>query len=147
MISATTCITAMDTGSEMRPNRYSSDTDLADILYPPGRVLQGLSLLFHGLTHEPDGRRADPRPLAAAWSQMTTKEVEHQCRDLCALVFEREVSSVEQMQLGLRQIAQVRTRALGGDLPAGPFVFRPTHASRRNKGLFQRAGDLISSPL
>ena len=47
-----------------------------------------------------------------AW-QLPIQEVEHERGDVVALVLQREVAGVEQVQLRVGQIAQVRTRAVG----------------------------------
>lgn len=45
--------------------------------------------------------------------ELPVEEVEHQLGDLRAFVFQHEVPRVEQVQLGLGQFVQVRTRAVG----------------------------------
>jgi hypothetical protein len=45
---------------------------------------------------------------------LPVEEVEHQRGDFCSFVFEREMSRIEQMKLGIGQIAQVCAGALRG---------------------------------
>src|SRR4030095_3626611 len=51
----------------------------------------------------------------SATQQCFIEEGAHQPRDLFTLVFEREVPRVEQMQLGARQILQIRPSTVGGE--------------------------------
>lgn len=46
--------------------------------------------------------------------QIPVQEFEHQTADFVALVFEREMAGVEQVQFGIRQVPQVGTCAGGG---------------------------------
>src|SRR5436853_449760 len=50
--------------------------------------------------------------VSPAW-QRSAEEVKHQAGDLIFLVFEREVSSAEQMQFGMRQITNIGAGSLG----------------------------------
>ncbi len=65
-------------------------------------------------------------PLTAR--QRSVEEVEHQTGNLIPLVFEREVSGVEQMQFGAGQIANIGAGSLGWE---NHVVLTPDNQHRR----------------